>query len=97
MFCFFRYTVFKLPKDLQVDLSVDICIDTICETIHVLDETIIPIPICNDNFTLPGGDTVNGFFEQLAQQAGGAGVKLALEYLGIAVSIGYLHGRLKVQ
>ncbi|XP_072033122.1 uncharacterized protein [Amphiura filiformis] len=33
---------------------------------------------------LPGGDTINDFFDELGQQAGGAGVGLALEYLGLS-------------
>ena len=64
---------------------MEICIDHVCESITILDHIIIPIPVCNDNFTLPGGDTVNGFLDDLGRKAGGTGVNLILEYLGLSV------------
>ncbi len=86
LFLYYRYRVAKLAELFEVDLSVAFCIDESCETIEILEQTTIPIPICNDNFTLPGGNTLNGFFEDLGQQVGGAGVNIVLEYLGLAVS-----------
>ena len=67
-------------------MSVKLCIDNACETLTILNHIIIPIPLCNDNFTLPGGDTLNGFFEELGLKTAGAGVHLVLEYLGLSVS-----------
>ena len=85
--CALRYTIDRSEKNFQLDLSVEVCIDHVCEVITILDHTIIPIPVCNDNFTLPGGDTVNGFLNELGREAGGTGVNLILEYLGLSVSI----------
>ena len=74
-----------MDKDFQLDASVTLCIDSACETIEVLEHTLVPIPLCNENFTLPGGDSLNGFFDELGQKAGGAGIDLVLESLGLAV------------
>ena len=86
-----RYTVDVVDKNFKLDASVTLCIDSACETIEVLEQTLVPIPLCNENFTLPGGNSLNGFFEELGQKAGGAGINLVLESLGLAVGFFFLH------
>ncbi|XP_072033446.1 LOW QUALITY PROTEIN: uncharacterized protein [Amphiura filiformis] len=78
------YTINKLLHDFEIDLSVELCIDEVCKVLTVLDKTIIPIPVCNGNFTLPGGDTINEFLEDVGQNAEESDIRLVLEYFGLS-------------
>ena len=75
-----------------MDLSLQLQVDDETTDIQVLSDTIIPIPLCNEDASvvLPGGGSIAGFARALGENVGQTAVELVLTHLGLKVSLHYV-------
>ena len=85
-----RFSIDKLDasKEYEIDLAFSLQVDDETTDFPLMEAKRIPIPICNNNFSLalPGDGSVRGFLEELGDTAGQSAIDLVLRKLNLYVS-----------
>ncbi|XP_072033124.1 uncharacterized protein [Amphiura filiformis] len=66
-----------------LDLTFHVTLDEIVTDFVILNDIQIPIPLCNDDFFLPGNGTIEGFVKAIGDTVGQTAVDVVLSELGI--------------
>ena len=92
---FDRFTIDKIDetKEFKVNLAVLVNLDDKSSSIPVFTDTRIPIPLCNDNFSLTdfGVHKISELADSLGTHISQAGIDWVLVKLGIKVTYYHVH------
>ncbi|XP_033637723.1 uncharacterized protein LOC117298529 [Asterias rubens] len=82
-----EFSIDKLDasKEYEIDLAFSLQVDDETTDFPLMEAKRIPIPICNNNFslTLPGDGSVRGFLEELGDTVGQSAIDLVLRKLNL--------------
>ncbi|XP_038062441.1 uncharacterized protein LOC119732930 [Patiria miniata] len=84
-----KYSINKLDaeKVFEIDFGASICksADDCVFNVDIIQDYRVPIPFCNSNFSfsLPGGNTLREFINQVGPSAGQQAVNILLEFIGL--------------
>ena len=83
----FRFSINKLDaeKEFALNLAFLLDVEGLSTDLNILNDTRIPIPVCNTEFTLPGDGTIKGFIRAVGKNAAQSAVDVVLEQLGLKV------------
>ena len=85
----YRYTVDELTSSqfYSLGMVLTVCLDGSCTDVPVFSNALVPIPLCNGTASLPGGGTLDGYLEMIANAAGEDGIMMLLKHFNLAVGI----------
>ncbi|XP_033637389.1 uncharacterized protein LOC117298318 isoform X2 [Asterias rubens] len=82
-----EFSIEKLDalKEYEIDLAFSLQVDDETTDFPLMEAKRIPIPICNNNFSLalPGDGSVRGFLEELGDTVGQSAIDLVLRKLNL--------------